>query len=31
MQNRKDKHTALKPIEVGALPSHPKLPDEAIK
>ena len=30
-QNRKNKHTAFKPIDLGALPSHPTLPDEVIK
>ena len=30
-QNRKNKHTALKPIDVDTLPSHPKLPDETIR
>ncbi|HVZ21845.1 MAG TPA: hypothetical protein VG871_12315 [Vicinamibacterales bacterium] len=30
-QNRHDKHTALKPIDVAALPSHPGVPDEAFK
>jgi hypothetical protein len=30
-QNRKNKHTAFKPIDVDTLPSHPKLPDEPIK
>jgi hypothetical protein len=31
MQNRKDKHTALKPIPLDILPSHPKVPDEALR
>jgi hypothetical protein len=31
MQNRKNKHTALKPIDIETLPQHPKLPDEAIQ
>jgi hypothetical protein len=30
-QNRKNKHTAFKPIEVDSLPSHPKLPDEVMR
>jgi len=30
-QNRKDKHTAFKPIDIETLPSHPKLPDEVVK
>jgi hypothetical protein len=30
-QNRKNKHTAFKPIDVESLPSHPKLPDEVMK
>ena len=30
-QNRQDKHTALKPMDVYALPSHPKVPDELLK
>jgi hypothetical protein len=30
-QNRKNKHTALKPIDIRTLPSHPKLPDEPMK
>jgi hypothetical protein len=30
-QNRKDKHTALKPMDPYALPSHPKVPDEVVK
>jgi hypothetical protein len=30
-QNRKNKHTALKPIDVDTLPRHPKLPDEVIQ
>ncbi len=31
MQNRKDKHTALRPIDLSALPSHPKVPDEPMR
>jgi hypothetical protein len=31
MQNRKDKHTALKRIDAYALPSHPKVADEVLK
>lgn len=31
MQNRKDKHTALKPMDAYALPSHPAVPDEVMK
>jgi hypothetical protein len=31
MQNRKDKHTAFKPIDPGSLPSHPKVPDEVLQ
>jgi hypothetical protein len=31
MQNRKDKHTALKPMDPYALPGHPKMPDEVLK
>ena len=30
-QNRKNKHTAFKPIDVETLPSHPKLPDEVMR
>jgi hypothetical protein len=30
-QNRKNKHTALKPIDLDSLPSHPKLADEVVK
>jgi hypothetical protein len=30
-ENRKNKVTALKPIDPGALPSHPKLPDEVVR
>ena len=30
-QNKKNKHTALKPIDIASLPSHPKLPDEAVR
>jgi hypothetical protein len=30
-QNRKDKHTALKPMDAYGLPSHPKIPDEVMK
>jgi hypothetical protein len=30
-QNRKNKHTALKPIDIDSLPSHPKLPDEVVR
>jgi len=30
-QNRKNKHTALKPIDIESLPSHPKLPDEQMR
>ena len=30
-QNRKNKHTAFKPIDVETLPSHPKLPDELMR
>jgi len=30
-QNRKNKHTGFKPIDVDSLPAHPKLPDEIIK
>jgi len=30
-QNRKNKHTALKPIDISTLPSHPKLPDEVMR
>jgi hypothetical protein len=31
MQNRKDKHTALKPMDAYALPGHPKVRDEVMK
>jgi hypothetical protein len=31
MQNRKEKHTALKPMDPYALPSHPKVADEVLK
>ena len=31
MQNRKNKHTAFKPIDIDTLPSHPKLPDEVVR
>ena len=31
MQNRKNKHTAFKPIDPDSLPSHPKVPDEVMK
>jgi hypothetical protein len=31
MQNRKDKQTALKPIDPFALPSHPAIPDEVVR
>ncbi len=31
MQNRKDKHTALQPMDVSSLPSHPKVPDQIVK
>lgn len=31
MQNRKNKHTAFKPIDVDTLPSHPTLPDEVMQ
>jgi hypothetical protein len=30
-QNRKNKHTAFKPIDVETLPSHPKLADEVMR
>jgi hypothetical protein len=30
-ENRKDKHTAFKPMESATLPSHPKVPDEILK
>jgi hypothetical protein len=30
MQNRKDKHTALQPMDVSSLPSHPKVPDQVV-
>lgn len=30
-QNRKNRHTAFKPIESDTLPTHPKLPDEVLK
>ena len=30
-QNRKNKHTAFKPIDVDTLPSHPKLPDQEMR
>jgi hypothetical protein len=30
-QNRKNKHTGFKPIDIDSLPAHPKLPDEIIK
>lgn len=30
-ENRKDKHTAFKPMESGTLPTHPKVPDEILK
>jgi hypothetical protein len=30
-QNRKEKHTALKPMDAYGLPSHPKVPDEVMK
>lgn len=31
MQNRKDKHTALQPMDTYALPSHPAVPDEVMR
>ena len=31
MQNRKDKHTALKPMDPYALPAHPTIPDEVLR
>ena len=31
MQNRKDKHTALQPMDTYALPSHPAIPDEVMR
>jgi len=31
MQNRKDKQTALKPMDPYALPGHPKIPDEPFR
>jgi hypothetical protein len=31
MQNRKNKHTALTPMDPYSLPSHPKVPDEVMK
>jgi hypothetical protein len=30
-QNRKNKHTAFKPIDIDTLPSHPKVPDEVMR
>jgi hypothetical protein len=30
-QNRHDKHTALKPMDVYALPSHPAIPEQAMQ
>jgi len=30
-QNRKDKHTAFKPIDSYSLPSHPAVPDEVLR
>jgi len=30
-QNRKNKHTALKPLDPYALPGHPKVPDEVVQ
>jgi hypothetical protein len=30
-QNRHDKHTALKPMDVYALPSHPAIPDQVMQ
>ena len=31
MQNRKNKHTALKPMDAYAIPGHPAVPDEVIQ
>jgi hypothetical protein len=31
MQNRKDKHTALQPMDAYALPSHPAIPDQVMR
>ena len=31
LQNRKDKHTALKPMDAYALPSHPAIPDQVMQ
>jgi len=31
MQNRKNKHTALKPQDAFTLPGHPQVPDEAVR
>ena len=30
-QNRKNKHTAFKPIDVDSLPHHPAVPDEVMR
>jgi len=30
-QNRKDKHTAFKPMDAYEIPGHPKVPDEVLK